>query len=284
MKLEFGFGNTTQTVEIPEKNILDILEPNNVEVSLRGEEAVDYALDNPIGAPRLRDILRKGQKIAIITSDITRPMPTAKVMPALLDEIYAGIGYTPVEGQRNEDITLVFALGSHRAHTEEEKQKLAGERAYAEIKIEDSNPEDCIHMGTTKSGTPVDITRTVAEADIKICLGNIEYHYFAGYSGGAKAIMPGVSTREAIQCNHRFMVSDQAYAGHLEGNPIREDIEEAADMCGVDYILNVVLDEHKKIIYAVAGDVTKAHRAGTAFLDTLFLKKLKKQKVNNETI
>lgn len=277
MKLEFGFGNTTQAVEVPEKNILHILEPNNVEVKLRGEEAVEYALENPVGASRLRDILQKGQKIVIVTSDITRPMPTAKVMPALLDEIYAGIEYTPVAGQRNEDITLVFALGSHRPHTEEEKRKLAGERAYAEINIEDSNPEDCVHLGTTKAGTPVDITRTVAEADVRICLGNIEYHYFAGYSGGAKAIMPGVSTREAIQCNHRFMVSDQAYAGHLEGNPIREDIEEAAALCGVDYILNVVLDEHKKIIYAVAGDVTKAHRAGTAFLDTLFLKKLDKQ-------
>ena len=277
MKLEFGFGNTTQVVEVPEKNILEILEPNNVEVELKGEAAVDYALANPIGAPKLRDILQPGQKIAIVTSDITRPMPTAKVMPALLDEIYAGIGYTPEAGKKNEDITLVFALGSHRPHTEEEKQRLAGERAYNEIKVEDSTPDDCIHLGTTKRGTPVDISRTVAEADVRICLGNIEYHYFAGYSGGAKAIMPGVSTREAIQCNHRFMVSEDAYAGHLDGNPIREDIEEAAAICGVDYILNVVLDEHKKIIYAVAGDVTKAHREGTAFLDTLFLKKLDRQ-------
>jgi nickel-dependent lactate racemase len=89
--------------------------------------------------------------------------------------------------------------------------------------------------------------------------------------------MPGVSTREAIQCNHRFMVDDRARAGNLKDNPIRSDIEEAAAICGVDYIVNVVLDEHKKIIYAVAGDVTKAHRAGTAFLDTLFLKKLRQR-------
>ncbi len=277
MKLEFGFGNTTQAVCVPEKNILEILEPNSVEVELKGEAAVNFALENPVGAPKLREVVKPGQKIAIITSDITRPMPTYKVMPALLDEIYAGLGYTPEAGKKNEDITLVFALGSHRPHTEEEKLRLAGERAYNEIKVEDSTPDDCVHMGTTKRGTPVDISRTVAEADIRICLGNIEYHYFAGYSGGAKAIMPGVSTREAIQCNHRFMVSEDAYAGHLEGNPIREDIEEAAAICGVDYILNVVLDEHKKIIYAVAGDVTKAHRKGTAFLDTLFLKKLDRQ-------
>lgn len=270
MKLEFGIGTRTETVEVPEQNLLEILEPNEVTVARRGVEAVDYALENPIGAPKLRELLQPGQKVAIITSDITRPMPTATVMPRLLDEIYR-------TGVRPQDVTLVFALGSHRPHTEEEKKKLAGERAYHEINIEDSNPNDCIHLGTTKAGTPVDITRTVAEADVRICLGNIEYHYFAGYSGGAKAIMPGVSTREAIQCNHRFMVDDRACAGNLEDNPIRSDIEEAAAICGIDYILNVVLDEHKKIIYAVAGDVTKAHRAGTAFLDTLFLKRLQKR-------
>lgn len=270
MKLEFGIGTRTETVEVPDQNLLEVLAPNEVEVQRRGVEAVEYALENPIAAPKLRDLLHPGQKVAIITSDITRPMPTATVMPSLLDEIYR-------TGVRPHDVTLVFALGSHRPHTEEEKRKLAGERAYQEINIEDSNPADCIHMGVTKAGTPVDITRTVAEADVRICLGNIEYHYFAGYSGGAKAIMPGVSTREAIQCNHRFMVDDRACAGNIQDNPIRSDIEEAAAICGIDYILNVVLDEHKKIIYAVAGDVTKAHRAGAAFLDTLFLKKLRQR-------
>ena len=270
MKLEFGIGTRTESVEVPTCNLLELLEPNAVTVSRRGPEAVRYALQHPIGAPRLRELVQPGQKIAVITSDITRPMPTAAVMPDLLDELYQA-GVSP------KDVTLVFALGSHRYHTEEEKRKLAGERAYSEIGIEDSDPEDCIRLGVTKAGTPVDITRTVAEADVRICLGNIEYHYFAGYSGGAKAIMPGVSTREAIQCNHRFMVDERACAGNLTDNPIRRDIEEAAAICGVDYILNVVLDEHKKIIYAVAGDVTKAHRAGTAFLDTLFLKKLKQR-------
>ena len=129
-----------------------------------------------------------------MTSDITRPMPTAKVMPALLDELYRG-------GARPENITLVFAIGSHRHHTDEERKALAGERAWQEIRCVDSDSDDCIHLGTTSGGTPVDITRAVAEADRRICLGNIEYHYFAGYSGGAKAIMPGVSTRAATFIN-----------------------------------------------------------------------------------
>ncbi len=267
MKLCFGFGTSTQEVEVPEKNLMGELHANEVKVGLTGEAEVRRALAEPIGSPRLREIVKPGEKIAIVTSDITRPMPTYKVMPALLDELYAA-GCAP------EDITLVFALGSHRKHTDEERRKLAGERAFAEIACVDGDTADCVHMGTTKKGTPVDIVRVVAEADRRICLGNIEYHYFAGYSGGAKAIMPGVSTRDAIQSNHSMMVRPEARAGDLEDNPVRMDIEEAGAICGIDFIVNVVLSEHKEILRAVAGDAVKAHRAGCAFLDTLYRKEL----------
>ena len=270
MKLELGIGTRVQVVDIPDSSLQQVLLPNEVARGLVGEAEVRRALAEPIGTPRLKGIVHSGEKIAIVTSDITRPMPTYKVMPALLDELYEG-------GIRPEDITLVFALGSHRPHTTEEMKKLAGERAFAEIRCVDSDAEDCVHLGVTAAGTPVDITRSVAEADRRICLGNIEYHYFAGYSGGAKAIMPGVSTRAAIQSNHSMMVREEACAGNLETNPLRKDIEEAAAICGVDFILNVVLDERKEIIRAVAGDVTAAHRAGCAFLDTLYQKKIEKR-------
>ncbi len=267
MKLSFGFGTATQEVEVPEKNLMGVLHANEVKTDLVGEEEVKRALREPIGSPRLRDIVKPGEKIAIVTSDVTRPMPTWKVMPALLDELYAA-------GVKREDVTLVFALGSHRRQTAEEMAHLAGERAWREVTCVDSDPDDCVHMGVTKAGTPVDITRVVAEADRRICLSNIEYHYFAGYSGGYKAIMPGTSTRAAIQSNHSMMVREEARAGLLEGNPVREDIEEAGAICGADFILNVVLSEHKEILRAVAGDPVKAHRAGCAFLDTLYLKEL----------
>lgn len=270
MKLEFGFGAGVQTVELPERNLLGILTANAVEHGCTGQAEVARALAEPIGAPPPEAVVRPGEKIAIVTSDITRPCPTWLILPPLLDRLYGA-------GVRKEDITLVFALGSHRHHTPEEMRRLAGSRAYEEITCVDSDPTDCIHMGFTHRGTPVDITRVVAEADRRICLGNIEYHYFAGYSGGAKAIMPGVSTRSAIQANHTMMVRPEAHAGKLEGNPIREDIEEAAAICGVDYIVNVVLDEHKNIIFAVAGDVTRAHRAGCRFLDKLYRKEIEKK-------
>lgn len=267
MHLSFGFGTSTQEVEVPDKNLIGVLHANEVPTGLTGEAEVRRALAEPIGSPRLGEIVKPGEKIAIVTSDITRPMPTYKVMPALLDELYAA-------GVSREDVTLVFALGSHRRHTQEERRRLAGERAFREIACVDSDPGDCVHMGVTKAGTPVDITRVVAEADRRICLGNIEYHYFAGYSGGAKAIMPGVSTRDAIQSNHAMMVRPEACAGALETNPLRMDIEEAGAVCGIDFIVNVVLSEHKEILKAVAGDPVKAHRAGCGFLDTLYLKEL----------
>lgn len=263
MKIELGYGDGIQTAEIPDRNILKILRANPVSSGEKGGSVVREALKSPIASAPLSEIVRPGEKTVIITSDITRPMPTWDVMPAVLDELYAA-GVSP------EDITLVFALGSHRAHTEEEKKHLAGERAYREISCIDSDPDDCVHLGVTSAGTPVDITRVVAEADRRICLGNIEYHYFAGYSGGAKAIMPGVSTPAAIQANHSMMVQEKAHAGNIKDNPIRKDLEEAAAMCGVDFIVNVVLNEHKEIIKAVAGDLTEAHREGCRFLDSLY--------------
>ncbi len=270
MKLELNIGTTSQFVEVEDACLQQVLLPNAVSYDLTGEDEVRRALANPIGTPLLREIVKPGEKIAIVTSDITRPMPTYIVMPALLDELYAA-------GVAKEDITLVFALGSHRFHTDAERQKLAGERAWNEINVIDGDASDCVHMGVTKAGTPVDVVRVVAEADRSICLGNIEYHYFAGYSGGAKAIMPGVSTRAAIQSNHSMMIREEACAGNITTNPLRQDIEEAGDICGVDFILNVVLDEHKKIIRAVAGDVTQAHREGCAFLDQLYQVKIEKR-------
>jgi len=267
MRYEVASGYEKQGFEIPENVEVNVLLPNPLEVQADEAQLVKEALKAPIGSAPLREIVKPGEKIAIITSDITRPMPTAKVMPALLDELYAA-------GVEREDITLVFALGSHRKHTDEEKAKLAGERAWKEIRCVDSDPEDFVHMGDTAAGTPVDITRVVAEADKRICLGNIEYHYFAGYSGGRKAIMPGVSTRAAIQANHRMMVQPEASVGRLENNPLRMDIEEAGGICGVDFIVNVVLDEHKRIVKAVAGDSIQAHRAGCAFLDELYCKEI----------
>ena len=263
MEFTLGFGSCTQKLNVPDENLICVLMPNTVQQGLTGEAEVSRALENPIGTPRIGQIVRPGETVAIVTSDMTRPLPSYKVLPLLVEELLQA-------GIRRQDITVVFGLGSHRKQTVEEQKKLVGEQVFAQIKCIDGDDSDCVHYGYTSRGTPVDIVRAVAEADHRICLGNIEYHYFAGYSGGAKAIMPGVSTRDAIQHNHSRMVEAAAAAGRLEGNPVREDIEEAARMVGVDFIVNVVLNEHKEIVHAVAGDVVQAHREGCRYLDRLY--------------
>ena len=250
MKVELAFAKTKQSVEIDDKNILDVLTPNEVKVELTGGAEVERALANPIGSKKLSEIVKPGEKIAIITSDITRPMPSKIVMPYVIAEIEKA-------GCDLKDVTVVFALGSHRSHTDEEKRYLVGDEVFEKVNCVDSDGTKCIHLGTTKAGTPVDVFEPVAKADRLICMGNIEFHYFAGYSGGAKAIMPGVSTHDAIQKNHSMMVNEDAHAGKIEGNPIREDIDSVVEFRPIDFIVNVVLNEKKEIIKAVAGRVVE---------------------------
>jgi len=264
MQVKLAFAKTYQETAVEENNLLAVLTPNALEqTELRGQEAVRQALEHPIGTCQVGEIVRPGESVAIITSDITRPFPAYQVLPSLLSELESA-------GVLMRDITIVFALGSHRKHTEAEMRKLLGDGVYEHVRCMDHDPSDCVRMGVSSRGTPYDVFRPVAEAKRRICLGNIEYHYFAGFSGGAKAIMPGVCTREAIQTNHSMMVRDEAYAGKLDGNPVREDIDEVLSFCPVDFIVNVVLDEHKEILKVVCGDAILAHREGCAFLDRLY--------------
>ena len=263
MQLQLGYAKQQLELTVPDEQVLAVLEPNEIDVKLTGADEVRRSLQNPIGDILLRDKVKAGQKVAIVTSDISRPCPSYKILPAILDELAAA-------GVPDGDITVVFALGSHRAHTEEEMRHLVSDAVFERVSCVDLDVNDCVHMGVTSRGTPVDVFRPVAEADFRICVGNIEYHYFAGYSGGAKAIMPGVCTRDAIQSNHSRMVQPEACAGRIEGNPVREDIDEVAQLCRIDYIVNVVLDGHKEIVYAVSGDYIKAHRDGCRYLDNLY--------------
>jgi lactate racemase len=263
MEYSLGFAKTTMKVNIEDENLAGVLHANEVSIKLTGAPEVKRAIENPIDSERLSEIVKPGEKIAIVTSDITRPMPSKVLLPVVLEELAKA-------GVKDENITIVFALGSHRKHTEEEKKYLVGEEIYSRINCIDSDIKDFIHFGYTENKTPIDIFTPVAKADRRICLGNIEYHYFAGYSGGAKAIMPGVSTRGAIQANHSRMVEDAAHAGNITTNPVRKDIEDTIKLVPIDFIVNVVLNEKKEIINAVAGHYIYAHREGCKFLDSFY--------------
>ncbi|NLJ95459.1 MAG: nickel-dependent lactate racemase [Clostridiaceae bacterium] len=263
--INLGIDNRFQTIAIEEDNLLDVLHQNDIEYDLTGMDAVADSLKKPIGTKTLTEIIQPGESVVIVTSDLTRPLPSHQVLPPILNELEE-------IGVKDEEITIVFALGSHRKQTEAEMRELVGDDIFERYKTVDGDLDDVVHLGETTGGTPIDIDRTVAEADRRICLGNIEYHYFAGYSGGAKAIMPGVSTRAAIQANHSNMTHPKATAGNAVDNPVRNDLEEAIQHCPIDFIVNVVLNENKEIIHSVAGHFIEAHREGCKFLDKLYLK------------
>lgn len=264
MDITLNYGKGTVTAHVADRNIQAVLMPNSPAAAADPQRLLADAMANPIGSPRLAEIVKPGETVAIVTSDITRPMPSAVALPHVMAELARA-------GIPDSDIVIVFGLGIHRRHTEAEKRKLVGDDIFARVRCVDSDPERVVHIGNTSAnGTPVDVFEEVARADRRVCLGNIEYHYFAGYSGGGKAIMPGVCTRDAIQANHSLMVQPGSRAGVIEGNPVRADIDEAAGMAGVDFLLNVVLDEKKNIVAAVAGEYIQAHRAGVKALDAMY--------------
>lgn len=231
-----------------------------VSPSAADEQAeIRRALAEPIGAPRLSELAAAARTAAVVVSDVTRPCPSHRILPALLEEL------SPL---RPEQISILFALGGHRPHSPEEQVRLVGEEvACSGVRLLDLETSRCRPVGTTSRGTRLEVFEPYLDADLRVCVGNIEYHYFAGFSGGAKAVVPGLCSYAAISDNHSMMLAPTARAGIMEGNPVREDIDEAAEMIGIDFILNVLLDEEKRIWHAVAGHFLAAHRAGAEIYD-----------------
>ena len=262
MRVSLKYGKSTIDVEVPDKNLKAVLLPNEVEKVADEFSEIKRSLLNPIGSARLSKLAQDHKNAVILVSDITRPVPSYKLLPPLIDELVAG-------GLSEEDITIIFALGSHRNQSDEEKRKLIGDEVFKRINSVDHDVNDCIHIGNTSSGTNIEVFRPIAEADLVVCTGAIEVHYFAGYTGGMKSILPGISSMRTIEENHKMLLLEDARAGNID-SPIRKDIEEAGSMLGVDFILNVVLNSKKEIVKAVAGDPTKAHRVGVEVVDQMY--------------
>lgn len=261
-KIPLAFGSTAIELDIPERNISSVILPSEPEKKEDAAFLIKKALENPVKSKRLSEIVNPDSGIVIIVSDVTRPTPTAKLLPPLLEELYLG-------GAKDENITVVFALGLHRDQTEEESRKLVGNEVYGKIRCIQHNTHKCRRIGMTSRGTPIEIFESVLDADIIIGTGSIEFHYYAGYSGGAKSVLPGVSSTEAVITNHKMMIDEKAVSGRVDG-PVRQDMEEAAKITGLDFILNVVLDSKKEIVAAVAGGFIEAHRKGMEVVDSMY--------------
>ena len=262
-----NYGAERLCVSVPDGNLLGVLEGNFPAAPSETDEIDELkrAMENPIGTKPLRELARAGYKAVIMCSDITRPCPSYKLLPALLDELNAA-------GVRDADITVLFGMGIHRPHTGAERERLAGKAVYGRVRCADSSEGGCKYVGMSSRGTPYYVNELVTGCDLLICTGNIEYHYFAGYSGGAKAVLPGASDKRTIDRNHSMLTAPGCGAGLLDGNPVRADIDEITEHVKIGFILNAVLNENKQILKAFAGDVIKAHREGCAYLDTVYAK------------
>lgn len=259
------YGQEKVTVEVPEQNLIGVIEPREVDIPQDEMAIMQDAILNPIGLPPLRELALPGQRVAIVVDDNTRPTPTGKMLPLILAELEQA-------GVRDEDITIVFALGAHRQQTPEEQSQLVGAEAIARYHVCDHNCYDqsqLSYLGNTTSGIPVRVNHFVARADLRILTGLIKPHCQAGYSGGGKAILPGVSSIETIIADHNYeaIIHPKAIYGVIDGNPMRSTIEDAAQLLAPCFIMNVILDRDKHIVGAVAGDMIKAHRAGVRELD-----------------
>ena len=231
-----------------------------------GETLVRKAMAKPIGSPILSEIVKGNKKIVIIASDHTRPVPSKVIIPPMLEEIRSA--------EPNADITILIATGCHRETTREELVHKFGEDIVNREKIAIhycTDSENMVKIGTLPSGGELLINRIAAEADLLLAEGFIEPHFFAGFSGGRKSVLPGVAARESVLANHcsEFIAHEKSRTGVLEGNPIHADMLWAAKAAKLRYIVNVIINEKKEAIYAVAGDVEKAHLAGCEFLSGL---------------
>ncbi len=253
--LHLPYGRKEVAISLPGEKVLGVLEPRRPTQPPSEGRLLRKALDQPVASRPLRQLARPGQRVAVVTSDLTRPCPSDRLIPPVLDELQAA-------GVRDEAITVVLALGLHRPMSQPEMEEAVGPGVYRRVRVLNHDASDVVRLGSTSAGTPIEIFRPVVNADLRICLGNLELHYFAGYSGGAKAVMPGCASRASVQANHAMMVGPEATAGQLDGNPVRADLEEGAAMVGIDFVLNVVTDGQHRILGAVAGEVTAAHRQG----------------------
>ena len=228
-----------------------------------GQELVEEAMAHPIGSPTLRELAVGKKSCTIIISDHTRPVPSRDILPPVLRQLR--------QGSPDIAVTLLVATGFHRLTTKEElTAKLGEEITSAEtIRVHDAfDPDSNVQIGILPSGAPLVIDRAAVETDLLISEGFIEPHFFAGFSGGRKSVLPGVCDKTTVLGNHcgQFIASPFARTGVLEGNPLHTDMVAAAEMAKLAFIVNVVIDEGKKTVAAFAGDFRQAHEAGTAFL------------------
>ena len=263
-RVEIPYHRTRLQLDIPEQELLGVYHSRLPEAVADENGEIERALRHPIGSRRLCDLAARSSRAVVICSDHTRPVPSKAIIPPLLAEL-----------RRNNpqiDITLLIATGFHRATTRAELAAKFGDEIVAREKIvvhDSGAPEQMIEIGRLPSGGRLLINRLAAECDLLVAEGFIEPHFFAGFSGGRKSVLPGIASRETVLANHcaEFIADPGARTGNLEGNPIHRDMISAARQAKLAFIVNVVIDSSKRVVKAFAGGCEAAHAAGVEFLN-----------------
>ena len=261
----FFYAHTTQDLEVPDDTPVLTSNVDKLASDKKGIEIVREAMEHPIDSPRLSELARGKKDCVIIISDHTRPVPSRDILPNMIRELR--------EGSPEIDITLLVSTGFHRPTTTAELEGKLGKELYEEFKdrivVHDAhNPATNVKVGVLPSGPDCILDKVAVNASLLIAEGFIEPHFFAGFSGGRKSILPGVADAVTVMGNHcsKFIDSPFSRTGILDHNPMHEDMLAAARMANLAYIVNVVIDENKKTVAAFAGNFETAHRKGCDFI------------------
>ena len=275
--LELKCGDQHYPLDIEPERVISVLRPRALSADGTPAELVERALEN---CEQALSSFCPGEQVVIVTSDITRPTGSDLYLPILVSRLNAA-------GIKDHDIEIVIALGIHRKQTVAEHKKIVGE-LYGRIRVSDHECDDpgaLVYLGDTARGLPVEINRRVAQADRLILTGAVTFHYFAGFGGGRKSLLPGVSSRKSCMASHFALLNPEegsgrhpkAVTGNLEGNPVHEAMLEACAMRAPDFILNTILGADKRIMAAFAGDWRDAHLAGCSLYAKAFSAPIKEK-------
>lgn len=261
--MDLNYGHDKISIKLPPGVQADVLQTGKTEPLGDPKKSLLEALRRPVASAPLKEIVSPGESVCILVNDSTRLARSELFLPLLIDELCRA-------GVSEKDIFIVFANGSHRNMGENEMRALIGEETASRVAFcnhDSRDEENLVFKGETSFGTPVYINKMVAEADRRILTGSVVHHFFAGFGGGRKALVPGVAGWETIRKNHSLLLDDRARTGALEGNPVHEDLLEAAQLVGADFLLNTVLNEDKNIIGIFAGNMVEAHQAACEMVD-----------------
>jgi len=262
------YGKTEVCIRVPARNLLGTIESAERQGVLDAKAEVERALKEtiPIGSKRLSEIANSESKVAIVVDDGTRKAPSEVMLLPVLAELN-------LAGVKDENVTVIFGCGTHRAVKPEEAMTLLGAELCKRVKTvsHDCRASDLVYLGTTKThGNKVHVNRAFAEADVKVLLGDVGFHYYAGYGGGRKSVLPAVCGEETIKQNHAMLLHPNARTGVLDDNPVHCDMTEAARLAKVDFIVNVVENKKGEVVKAFAGDLEQAFLEAVKLVNEMY--------------